>query len=266
MIIFYHKDTGRIYGSILGRVHSEYELKTPTLIKPMGVDPKKIKKKIFSIKETIKFEKLTSQGQFKIMDKKVIVDKSGKYNGLAEADKIIEIKPEVVETIIIDLARSLKEISVDFSKTTKQGIKKAKHLTFREIGFKERDVVYKVLEEIEDLKDIKIAKHILRTRAPFLDGLRRIYVVENKGKESLAVALITVKVDNFVYTLGGVTKKGRNTHAGEFLVYNLIKDAKELGYKKFDLGGIYADWADETKKKVNEFKRRWGGERTLLTC
>ena len=119
-------------------------------------------------------------------------------------------------------------------------------------------------QEIEEMKDIKLATRIIRVRVPFLDGLRRMYVVENQSREVLAAALITTKIDNFVYSLGGVTQKGRDTQAGDFLIWNLIKDAKDLGYTTFDLGGIYADWADDTKKKVNEFKTRWGGEKVQL--
>jgi len=263
MIIYYHKKTGKIYGSILGRVHTEMELK-PDLIQPRGVPQKDIARKIFNLKGTKELEKHFEKTKTHIMN--YMVDVSDSENILLiPKPKELEPKPDSVETILIDLTKKLSEIEANFSKTTRQGIKKASDMTFREIGFNDRKIVYDVLEEVEDMKDIRLAKHILRIRAPFLDGFRKMYVVEDKEKRPLSVALITVRIDSFVYTLGGVTKIGRDTHAGDFLIWELIKDAKDLGYSVFDLGGIYADWASDKKKKVNVFKERWGGKREKMT-
>jgi lipid II:glycine glycyltransferase (peptidoglycan interpeptide bridge formation enzyme) len=261
MIIFFNKKNGKIYGTVMGRVHTEEELKTS--VQPQGVLKSEIGKKVFDLKQTKRYEKL----DFHILNKKVALNSKGEFVRFIDKLKEPETKPDSVETIVIDITKSLEEIKVDFSETTRRWIKKAEEekMSFREIGFNERQLVYDVLEELEDLKDIRLAKNILQIRAPFLDGLRRMYVVEDFDKNPLAVALITCfRTKGFIYTLGGVTQKGRDTHAGDFLVWNLIKDAKDLGYKIFDLGGIYADWADDTKKKVNEFKTRWSGEKAPL--
>lgn len=243
----------------MGRIHTKEELNAS--VSPSGVPKEEIAKMIFDLEQTKKYENLD------VMNKKIVVDKDGNFIEFAGADNIEkETRPDSVETIIIDLTKTLIEIEADFSKTTRNLIRRAEkeNFIFREIGFNERQLVYDVLEELEDLKDIKLVKSILQIRAPFLDGIRRMYVVENKEKRPLAVALVTIQVDNFVYTLGGVTQEGRDTCAGYFLIWNLIKDAKELGYKTFDLGGIYADWADDEKKKVNSFKMKWGGRMVPL--
>ena len=260
MIIFYNKKTGQIYGTVGGRVHNEEELKTS--VQPQGVPKSEIGKKVFDLKQTKRYEELG----FHILNKKVALNEKGEFLRFIDKPKEPETKPDSVETIVIDLTKSLEKIETDISKTSRQLIKKAEEveLNFREIGFNERNLLLNVLEEIEEMKDIKLATRIIRVRAPFLDGLRRMYVVENQSREVLAAALITTKIDNFIYSLGGVTQKGRDTQAGDFLIWNLIKDAKDLGYTTFDLGGIYADWADDTKKKVNEFKTRWGGEKVQL--
>ena len=259
MIIFYNKETGKVYGSVSGRVHTKEELNTG--VQPSGVPKSKIGKKVFDKKQTKRYEK---QG-FHVLNKKVALNKDGGFVRFIDKPKEEPQKPDAVDTIIIDLTRSLDKIMADFSKTTRRWIKKAENMTFREIGFKEREVVLGVLEELEDMKDIKMAKHILQVRAPFLDGLRRMYVVEDEDKKALAVALITCfGGGSFVYSLGGVTLDGRNTHAGDFLVWELIKDAKDLGYTKYDLGGIYADWASDEKKQVNVFKERWGGKKVPM--
>ncbi len=264
MIIFYNKNTGQIYGTVMGRIHTEDELNAT--IAPMGVNPEDIGKEVLDIERTKYLEDYRDKHpEFHIAHQKVEV-KDGKFVKLVDRDPEPEVKPDAVETMLIDLTQSLEDIQVDFSETTRRWIKAAEEegFTYREIGFSEINLLYQVLEELEDLKDIKIAKRILTVRAPFLDGKRRAFVVENTLKEPVAVALITCVADTFIYTLGGVTLKGRDTHAGDYLIWNLIKDAKELSYKVFDIGGIYADWADDTKKKVNDFKMRWGGKKAPL--
>lgn len=264
MIIFFDKKTGRIHGTINGRVHTEEELSAT--IAPMGVNPEDIGKKVFDINWTRDMEKYQEEHpDYHVSQKKVEV-KDGEFVRLVEKDPEPEVRPDSVETMLIDLTKSLEEIQADFSETTRRWIKAAEEegFTYREIGFNEINLLYQVLEELEDMKDIKIAKRILTIRAPFLDGLRRAFVIENTAKEVVAVALITCVAGNFVYSLGGVTLKGRETHAGDFLIWNLIKDAKGLDYKVFDIGGIYADWADDTKKQVNVFKMRWGGTKAPL--
>lgn len=260
MIIYYNNKTGRIYGAILGRVHNEFE-KKPNLIRPRDVKKKDISRKILNLKDSIAIEEYLEGEQAKILDCEVVLDRDPDFLFIRKRPLVEKQKPEVVETLVVDLTKPLMDIVNNYSQTSRQGIKSANEqgLSFREVGFKEIHILHNVLEEIEDLKDIKLAKRLLTIRANFLDGIFRAYVVENKGLKPLAAALITVK-GRFVYTLGGVTPEGRSSHAGDFLIHNLIMDAKELGFKEFDLGGIYADWADDEKKKVNKFKERWGGK------
>ena len=49
MIIYYHKKTGRIFGCILGRVHSQYELENKDLIQPQKVKKADIRRKVFNL-------------------------------------------------------------------------------------------------------------------------------------------------------------------------------------------------------------------------
>jgi len=258
MIIFYHRKTGRIFGSILGRIHSEYELNNKNIIEPQNVKKEDIKRKIFTLEETKKFEKRTEKNQFKIMDYNVIVDENGKYKSLRKRKPDPEPQPNSVETIVIDLTKSLDEISADFKENTKRYIKQSDRLKFRQITFEERELFLQVIEEVESLKDMHFATNLLRNRAPFLDGVLKLYIIE-KDEQPLSGALILSRASRFTYKLGGVNKKGRELRAGDALMWNLIKDAKATGYKEFDLGGIYADWVDEKRKKVNIFKERWGG-------
>jgi len=258
MIIYYHKKTGRIFGCILGRVHSQYELENKDLIQPQKVKKADIRRKVFNLKETIKFEKRANQP--KIMNYKVVVGENGEYKGLRKKKPDPEPRPNAIETIVIDLTRPLSKIKADFKKNTKKYIKQSEKLSFRQITFEEKELLIKVINEVEIEKDIKFATYLLRNRAPFIDGLLKLYIIE-EDKTPLAGALIQSKGLRFIYRLGGVNKRGRKIHAGDALIWWLMKDAKELGYKEFDFGGIYADWVDEKKKKVNIFKERWGGKR-----
>jgi len=172
----------------------------------------------------------------------------------------MENKPNSVDTITIDLTQPIESIWDNLSKTTQQQISEAEKegLTFREVGFNDRELVRTVLTTLEDEKDIYLSKHLLNVRAPFLDGVRRMYVVEKE--EPISASVITTTGGKFIYSLAGTTQTGKDIHASDFMVWNLIKDAK--GHKvfhTFDFGGLYADWVEPNKLKVNEFKLRWGG-------
>lgn len=266
MIIYFNNKTGKIYGAILGRVHNEFE-KKPNLIRPKGVKYADMSRKILNLKDSIAVEEYLEGNQLKILDCEVVLDKDPDYLFIRRKTQEVEPqKPDAVDTLIVDLTKSEEEIIAGYSETTRRWLKKASevYMTFREIGFEELQKVRDVLEELEDIKDIKLAKHILGVRSAFLDGMRRAYIVEDEKGKPIAAAVITATRNTFKYTLGGVAASGRELHAGDFLMHNLILDAKSLGYKEFDLGGIYADWADDEKKEVNNFKKRWGGKTAKL--
>lgn len=266
MIIYYNNKTGRIYGAILGRVHNEFE-KKPNLLRPKGVKYADISRKILNVEDSIAIEDYLQGEQARILECEVVLDKDPNFLFIRKkAVQDVKEQPDAVETLVIDLTQSEEEIIAGYSETSRRWLKKAEEnkLQFREIGFNELQSVRNVLEELEDIKDIKLAKHLLTVRSAFLDGIRKAYVVETSKGKTLATAVITTTRDTFKYTLGGVTLDGRELHAGDLLVHNLILDAKKLGFKEFDLGGVYADWADDVKKEVNKFKERWGGRRTKL--
>jgi hypothetical protein len=258
MIIYYDRNTGRIYGAILGRIHNEFELK-PNLIQPKGVNPKDIERKVIDRAKSMELERYLEGHQIGVLDCEVILDDPEE---LIIRKKPVQERsnPDSIETIEIYLTNDIESIYSEFSSTTKRYLKDISDMKFMEIPFSRISMIRDVIGELEDMKDIVIAKQILSVRATFLDGLRKAYAVVDGEENPLAVAVITSVGNRFKYTLGGVTGKGRSTHAGDFLFYSLIKEAKELGFKIFDVGGVYADWAGEEKKKVNIFKSRWGGK------
>ncbi len=260
MIIYFSKKTGEIFGTVSGRVHTQQELDNLHAIQPHGIPLEDIGRIVFSLEETRDFEELAKKNNIRLFDHKVNINNDGEFNGLAKKTPPTQDSSDVIETIVIDLTQSLEKIEEAFPKDTRSNLKNIGNLTFREIGFSERQLVLDVLEELEDLKDITLFKQILQVRAPFLDGLRRMYLVE-KDNEILACAVVTNALGKVTYSLGGVTANGRTIHAGDCLIWGIIKDSKELGFTSFDLGGVYADWADDDKKKINTFKSRWGGER-----
>lgn len=67
MIIYYDNETGKIYGAIMGRVHTEHELK-PDLIQPNNVDKSRVSRRIFSLDETKQVENYLGGNQIKLLD------------------------------------------------------------------------------------------------------------------------------------------------------------------------------------------------------
>ena len=261
MIIFYNKISGKIYGTVGGRVHTEEELNTS--VEPMGVNKEEIEKVILRENATKSIEKHLEKNMSHVLDYKIDVNNKSKLSFLPK-DIIVEQSPNSTETIVIDLTQSLDKLLASFSETTRRWIKASDKLEFREYGFNEgRDLAMKVIQELEDKKDIHMGSQILRTRAPFYDGLRRLYII-TEGSEALAVAVITPYLKRFIYTIGGVNVKGRELHAGDRLIWGLIQDAKYLGFTEFDFGGLFGEDQSEELKKVNIFKSRWGGERQPL--
>lgn len=257
MIIYYDNKTGKIYGAIMGRVHNEFELQ-PNLIQVSNVDPNDVSRKVLDRDKTIEVEKFLEKNKIKVLECDVVLGDEDEIT-LKKAVKTEFSPPDSVETVEIDLTKDMDSIVSDFSDTTKRYLKDITDMEFMEIPFSKISMVRDVIEELENTKDIVIVKQLLTNRAVFLDGHRKAYAVVDNDNNPLAVAVITSIGNRFKYTIGGVTQKGRDTHAGDFLFYSLIKDAKELGFKIFDVGGIYADWASPDKKKVNIFKERWGG-------
>lgn len=77
-----------------------------------------------------------------------------------------------------------------------------------------------------------------------------------------------VAVGKRLWYLYGGSAKGDDaaSGAGIFLHWEIIKWAKEQGYAEYDLQGIPDEIdADDPLHGIYLFKRRWGGERVLLT-
>lgn len=259
MIINFDKRDGTILHTVHGRIHRQEEI----LVTPRFQDEelnKNIGTVIFNARETAKIERQLKNDPGRIRLYKV--------NQQSRKLLFNRSKPPQQEgsdlkgTIIIDLSQDIEEIKKGFSKSTIKAVKDSETLTFREIGFNDRQLVIDVLHEIEEAKDIELFTNLLRVRAPFLDGVRRMYIVESGGKV-VAASVVNVIGDRVTYILGGVTALGRGIDAGDRIMWGMIQDAKNLGYKEFDLGGVYSDAADESKRRVNTFKQRWGGKLEL---
>jgi len=65
----------------------------------------------------------------------------------------------------------------------------------------------------------------------------RVYVVRYRN-EPLAGALITWFGERAIYLHGGSYDKERKRNASHYLHWNIIKDLKKRGIKKYDLGGV----------------------------
>lgn len=82
-----------------------------------------------------------------------------------------------------------------------------------------------------------------------------------KGSSLLGGAVIPVLGSKCLYLAGATTNEGLNYSSSYLIQWEVIKWAKSLGIRSYDLGG-----ADETTSKgVYRFKKRMGGEHVQLT-
>ncbi|HEY5726355.1 MAG TPA: GNAT family N-acetyltransferase [Methylomirabilota bacterium] len=92
-------------------------------------------------------------------------------------------------------------------------------------------------------------------------GTMRFYVAWFRG-EPLAGCLFTYSDTTMLYYLGGSTRDRELTakQAPAAVFWHAIREAKRLGFSRFDLGGCTpTDDADDSRHGVYTFKKRWGG-------
>jgi len=149
--------------------------------------------------------------------------------------------PKVTSTIVIDLTKSWNEIEKGFDKDVFYYLSKGKNLVFKEeISSKSQDIPYQKIYSVRDNTSL----HSLLS-----------YGVLNLTSDKTAL-----------YNESLTFNKGRDFGVGYVLLYNLIKVAKELGYKTFDFGGIFNETSTEEEQQVNVFKSKWGGREDLVHC
>jgi len=176
-------------------------------------------------------------------------------------------------TIVIDLTKDLETIWNNIDKNIRYEIKRAQRdgiKIFRNQGY---EIFYKIYRSFIQKKGLKSYFDFFGFGSTDLDSMKKngtLFVAEYNG-EILAGTLV-LEGDFCIESWLGATKRfeAKNNaekrliaRADRLIDWEIIKYAKEKGLREFDLGGIWSEEEadkDITKKGINEYKSRMGGE------
>lgn len=171
-----------------------------------------------------------------------------------------EIQPS--QTIISDLEKSEEELMAEMKPKTRYNIRVAQKHGVEILRCDPEDKKYfdKFLELMsETAKRDKFHLHSKENYQKIVDSRsddfkNDLYVALLDGK-ILAAAIVNFFNDKAVYLHGASSSKYRNVMAPYLLHWEIMKDAKNKGFKKYDLWGISEKWPGVTR-----FKKGFGGK------
>lgn len=180
-----------------------------------------------------------------------------------------EMQPE--HTLILDLTKPEEEILAQMKQKGRYNIKIAErsNITISQSATKgpELDHFYTLYEAMARRQKISYrSKQYFEALLAILNGKGYIKVY-NACHESdvLATAIIGYYDDQAIYLFGGSNDNKRNLMAPYLLHWQIIKEAKACGFKKYDFFGIAPNdnprhpWAGVTR-----FKKQFGGQEIHL--
>ena len=171
--------------------------------------------------------------------------------------KVTSVQPW--QTLVLDLTRSEDELLSDMHEKTRYNIRLAEK---KNLILKNKfEDFWRLMAETTE-RD-KFSAHPEKHYRQMLDtisgdgksGMRTELKVVYFGDTPLAAAIVGYFGDTATYIHGASSNENRNLMAPYFLHWEIIKEAKKLGYKYYDFWGI-----DETKwPGVTRFKKGFGG-------
>jgi len=163
---------------------------------------------------------------------------------------------------LINLNRSEKEIWRDIHKSRRKGINRAakKGIVIEEL--KEKGListVYKILKETYNnaripLADISLFKSAFEILVP--KNMAKFYVAKHEDK-IVAVRIILSYRGTIYDWYAGSLSDYLSFYVNEALVWHILKEGANNGYRVFDFGGA---GKPNEEYGVREFKRRFGGK------
>jgi peptidoglycan pentaglycine glycine transferase (the first glycine) len=176
-------------------------------------------------------------------------------NSKLEILRSIDIQPS--KTLILDLTKSEEELLAAMHQKTRYNIRLAekKGVKIIEAGTEKFDDFWRLME-VTCARD-KYRLHSCGYYAKMLSkkNLIKLYLAEYKNKP-IAAVLASFSGDTVTYLHGASDNEERNVMAPFLLQWEIIKIAKQAGYKYYDFYGI-----DENKwPGVTRFKKGFGGE------
>src|SRR3989339_246448 len=178
---------------------------------------------------------------------------------------VMGIQPD--QTRIIDLTKSEGEILAQMKQKGRYNIKVAqKHgVTVKKTD--DIDAFYKLYKEMSQRQKISFREnHYFKELFDILSRKKYIGVfIASVGNKDLAGAVVTHFDDTATYLFGGSSDEMKNAMAPYLLHWEIIKNAKANGYKKYDLFGVSPEGVANHKwAGVTAFKEKFGGEYVKL--
>jgi len=167
-------------------------------------------------------------------------------------------------TVMIDLAKSKEQLLADMRRQTRYEVRRADKLgikvtsstdqsSFKDF-YKAQLATAKRQNFVPPPEDFILAQH-----EAFKDNAK-IYQAELDGK-TLALALVILQAPEAIYHEAASTPEGRSLPGAYALQWQVIKDAKALGLKRYNLFGIAPpNTINHRYSGVTTFKTGFGGE------
>lgn len=165
-------------------------------------------------------------------------------------------------TIMVDLEPSEDEILKQMKQKGRYNIKVAKKHDVKVRKSKDLKAFYKLMEETTERDNFASHKIGYYDKMMELFGDdAELWLAEHKGKV-VAGAIVSYFKDICTYHFGASSNQDRNVMAPYLLHWEIMREAKKKGMKKYDLFGVAPEgvkrhpWAG-----VTGFKEKFGGKR-----
>jgi len=212
------------------------------------------------IQELIKLAKENKAGWIRIEpeNEKILnlIKKNIKYKTIKAPH---DMQPK--ETFVIDIAKSEEEILAGMKSKTRYNIKLAEK---KEVRIKKQEAGGEYVEDFLRLSKIMAERQgiVIHDESYYRkmfevipNAILKLYVAEYKGVIIVANIVIFYG-DTCIYLHGASDDKYKNLMAPYLLQWQAIKDAKAVGYAKYDFGGVKIR---SKNKEARSKKNSWEG-------
>jgi lipid II:glycine glycyltransferase (peptidoglycan interpeptide bridge formation enzyme) len=173
-------------------------------------------------------------------------------------------------TLILDLTKSLDEISENMRKNTRYSIRRGERMGLEVLNTKGMEY----MDEFRKIYEMTVKRHgwnasdfeYIENQYKFFSsqGISRMFCVKYKGK-ILGAAIFTQFADQVIYHHSGSVTDMQNVPAMYLLIWEAIKYYKKIGLKGFNFFGV----CSKTQKAhpwygLSLFKRGFGGSEKKL--
>ena len=167
-------------------------------------------------------------------------------------------------TVMLDLTKSEEELMTDMRRQTRYEVRRSAKLGIKvsyETGEKAFNEFYDLqLETAERQGFIPSSRHFILAQSEVFGDKARIYTAELDGKV-LSKGLILLQSPEAIYHEAASTMDGRKLPGAYALQWQIIRDAKEMGLKRYNLFGIAPPNSPNHRYAgVTTFKTGFGGE------